>query len=405
MAVSLRKYPYPYHAMLAVCSDLDETPDARVYFETARFLNTREATLLGPGVGLEIGNSLYCDMPPEQFCFAHADACARRNIERLVASGHLDCLHSFGDKVATRAEAEHWWNLLPRDGRRMEVWIDHAVAPSNLDPDIMKGQGAMPGSPCYHADFTLASGALPFVWKGRVTSLVAQNCPRDYGALFDSRHPLASLKTLAIEWMKGMLARAGSEKYAMHGANRVLRETRLPDGTRVLEFMRCNPAWRGVSAFETAREFHRVVTPRMLAQLARQEGCSVLYTHLGKILNPDHPFPQATCRAFELLGKWQRNGRILITTTRRLLGYCRSVEYAAFTSKEGKGTEIHLDSPFAEEDLQGLTFYVDDPELTRLFINGSPFCELVANPADASGRRSVSIPWRPLVFPELESCP
>ena len=58
-AVQLRPLPYPYRAMLAICSDLDETPDRQVYWEIMRFLNTRENTAIGPGVGLEVGNSIY----------------------------------------------------------------------------------------------------------------------------------------------------------------------------------------------------------------------------------------------------------------------------------------------------------------------------------------------------------
>ena len=57
-AVSMRPWPYPYRAALAICSDLDETPTASDYFEMARFLNTNEQTRLGSGVDLEIGNSI-----------------------------------------------------------------------------------------------------------------------------------------------------------------------------------------------------------------------------------------------------------------------------------------------------------------------------------------------------------
>ena len=50
-----RPYPYPYRAALAVCSDLDETPDRRVYEQIARYLNTTADTAMGPGLGLEVG--------------------------------------------------------------------------------------------------------------------------------------------------------------------------------------------------------------------------------------------------------------------------------------------------------------------------------------------------------------
>jgi hypothetical protein len=47
----LRLLPYPYWAMLAICSDLDETPDRHVYWRIMRFLNTTEETAMMPGLG------------------------------------------------------------------------------------------------------------------------------------------------------------------------------------------------------------------------------------------------------------------------------------------------------------------------------------------------------------------
>src|SRR5262245_43007780 len=59
VAVEVARYPYPYRAMIAICSDLDETPNWTVYREIMRFLNTTESTSMGRGVGLEVGNSIY----------------------------------------------------------------------------------------------------------------------------------------------------------------------------------------------------------------------------------------------------------------------------------------------------------------------------------------------------------
>ena len=55
----LCRYPYPFRSLFAICSDFDETPDRHVYRDIMRFLNTTEETSCGPGVGLEIGNSIY----------------------------------------------------------------------------------------------------------------------------------------------------------------------------------------------------------------------------------------------------------------------------------------------------------------------------------------------------------
>src|SRR3989442_15153159 len=88
------RFPYPYQAALAICSDLDETPDAETYFELMRFLNTTEDTSMGPGVGLEVGNSIYFDMPPGHFSYWNTDEKNREKIRALIKSGHIDCLHS-----------------------------------------------------------------------------------------------------------------------------------------------------------------------------------------------------------------------------------------------------------------------------------------------------------------------
>src|SRR5690349_20240139 len=48
--VALRAFPWPYRAMLAICSDIDdESP--RHFAALHRFLNTREMTPLGRGLG------------------------------------------------------------------------------------------------------------------------------------------------------------------------------------------------------------------------------------------------------------------------------------------------------------------------------------------------------------------
>ncbi|MGJ8581482.1 MAG: hypothetical protein ACSHWR_04110, partial [Psychromonas sp.] len=288
--VSLRKYPYPYQAMLAICSDLDETPNKDIYFETARYLNTREQTSLGKGVGLEVGNTIYFDMPSHNFSYTNTDDDGRDKIHRLIESGHIDCLHSFGDFVNDRVSIEKYWHAIQSGKRRIEVWVDHAQAPTNLDNDIMQGHGAEQGATAYHSDLTVQPGSLPFIWKGRVTSCVAQNAKRSYQSLLNKQYIKASLKTITLEFVKGWLARLGNQKYAMHKANKVLRKTTLIDGTKVNEFMRCNPAWGGVSCFDQARGVHHVLTKKMLDTLVEKEGCSILYSHLGKVHSIEQPF-------------------------------------------------------------------------------------------------------------------
>lgn len=403
MSVSLRKFPYPYQAMLAICSDLDETPNKKIYFETARYLNTTEETLLGKGVGLEVGNTIYFDMPEHNFSYSNTDDDGRKKIQKLIQSGHIDCLHSFGDFVDSREKIELYWSEIRQGERKIEVWVDHAQAPTNLDSDIMEGQGAIKGASAYHTDLTIQTGALPFIWKGRVTSCVAQNVKRSYKSLFNVKHAKASIKTILLEFIKGWLARLGSSKYAMHKNNKVLRKTTLIDGTPVLEFLRCNPSWGGVSMFDSARGIHHVLTESVLSTLVKNEGCSVFYSHLGKVFSVELPFSNETRRSFELLADFQRRKEILTTTTRRLLGYNRTVDELEFTVKKVSGDiQIHLTTAYSGEDLNGLTWYVDAPKQLSLFVNGVKYTDWVINDKDASGRQSISIKWETLIFPNMD---
>ena len=402
----LREIPYPYRALLAICSDLDETPDRRVYMETLRFLNTTETTCMGPGVGLETGNTIYFDMPPRQFAYWNTDDAGRAMLRALMQSGHIDCLHSYGDLATTRAHAARALEELTRHGCRLEVWIDHAVAPTNFGADIMRGTGDVPGSPAFHADLTCAYG-VKYVWRGRVTSVIGQRVTRRLSGIYSPRHPVGSLGTISRELAKGALARFGHRKYQMHSANDVLRRVQLRSGEAVYELLRANPHWGGVSCGETAAGLAGVLTDGFLDSLEERRGTCVLYTHLGKVPSYEQPLPPESRSALRRLAQRYRAGGILVTTTRRLLAYAhatRNVVVGMARHGDWQHVDVTLgaDRPSpSEEDLAGLCVYVPDPAFTRLRVNGRDVTGFVRNPADETGRRSISLPWTALELPRV----
>lgn len=401
VAVELRPYPYPYRALMAICSDLDETPTREVYVESSKYLNTTAQTCMGEGVGLEVGNTIYFDMPQDQFSYWNTDDRGREEVRALIKSGHIDCIHSFGDFADTRAKCERNLNELWRHGCRLEAWIDHAVAPSNFGADIMKGSGDVRGSAVYHADLTTAFG-VKYVWRGRVTSVIGQEVPRRLAGIFDPEHAAPSAKTVAKEAAKIALAALGNGKYSIHAANRILRDGQLRDGTPVVEFLRANPYWQGVNRGETATGIADVMSERMLHTLLDREGACILYTHLGKVKDPREPFQAPARAAFERLARFFHDGMMLVATTRRLLGYLDAKRKITFSAwREDERTTIGvLSHGVPSADLSGLTFYVDAPGNVKVNVDGTPV-PVSANPADATGRKSVSIPWRRLDFPRL----
>lgn len=213
---------------------------------------------------------------------------------------------------------------------------------------------------------------------------------------------------MAKEALKRMLARQGNAKYAMHGPNELVREARLRDGQPVIEFIRCNPHWGGVSSADRGTRLGEVITAAFLDRLVERQGACILYTHLGKGADRQTPFPPATIKVLRLLAEYHRAGKVLVTTTRRLLAYRQMTRNAAVQVAAGDGvTHVAVKTSSKDgcvgrdkvRDPEGLTAYVLDPDRTEVFVNDRKAAAIQPNAPDHTGRRSISIPWRGLAFP------
>ncbi|MBI5383783.1 MAG: hypothetical protein HZA90_03760 [Verrucomicrobia bacterium] len=401
---ALRRFPWPYQAMLAICSDLDETPDWRVYWEQMRFLNTRQMTSMGEGVGLEVGNSIYFDISPGQFAYWNTDDAGREMVRALIASGHIDCLHSYGDLATSRTHAGRALEELSRHGLSLRVWVDHATAPTNFGQDIMRGHGDEPGHPAYHADLTIDHG-IRYVWRGRVTSVIGQDQPVSWGGLWDGAQPFASTLTLAKEASKYLLGRAGGQKYLTHAQNRIGVPAQLRDGREVIEFLRCNPHPAGLDRGDTGDSISEVLTRRFLDRLVERQGISILYAHLGKLR--ERQFNQAAVEAFRQLSQYHHRKEILVTTTRRLLDYGQFAQSATVSWSWGSnglvidvagGVEGRTETGPAAES-QAFTLELSESSVAELRVEGRPVSFVKTQ--DPTGKHLVSVPWNPRPFPDL----
>ena len=68
----------------------------------------------------------------------------------------------------------------------------------------------------------------------------------------------------------------------------------------------------------------------------------------------------------------------------------------------GDQTHIYLSTEYSGEDLNGLTWYVDQPEQVKLYINEKLFNDITINKPDLTEKKSISIKWCPLTFPNLK---
>jgi len=399
--------------MLAICSDLDETPDRHVYWSIMRFLNTTEETAMGQGVGLEVGNSIYFDMPPGQFAYWNTDDTGREMVRTLIRSGYIDCLHSYGDLAETRECASRAVDELERYNCRLEVWVDHRKSPTNFGPDITCGYGDIASSRAYHADISIAFG-IKYIWRGRTTGLLGQNAavhPLLFVRMFERASPLVSGRTLAKEAVKVFLGHVKHPRWQMHASNSVYRISRLRDGHLVYEFLRADPYFGGQSSVDTGDLIGHVLTKRNLDMLVRRKAVWIHYTHLGKVKNSSIPFGEPTQKAFRLLASYYSDGRILVTTTHRLLRYLTMRDCIQYRA-ENKGDVLIItidtvDDPIrgirvpSLEELQGITFEVEGKRATKVRLSSSPI-NVNSKVEHSSGKTYVSIPWQPLVFPKVD---
>ena len=412
--VSLRKFPYPYQAALAISSDIDATKTAEEFVQIQNFLITEDSTVLGKGVGLEIGNSFYCYDPENSFSLFSGSEIDNQVIEKYVALGYLDFLHSFGDKLNfNRSDAKIAIEALNKLDRKLEVWADHSYTIDNINHGIMGGHGAIPDSSGYHTDLTIQYG-FKYFWLGRVSSLFVCEAPLNPKTIlnvFDTHHPLSSLQTLTKEFIKHVLGILGNSKYAVHRDYSLVKIKTLLDGEKVFEFLRTNSYWEGVNRGENSIGLGYVLSQKNLDHLIDMSGYSIVYTHLGK--NPENgPLLGAeTIKGLRRLANENRNGKIYVTTSSKMLNYYTNRKYLKYdVDREQNRTHIYINSIFdplsgqyqnpSLEDLQGITFYVTDPDYTDVYINDILVTSIIKNPADHIHKKSIMFPLIQLKYIE-----
>jgi hypothetical protein len=167
----------------------------------------------------------------------------------------------------------------------------------------------------------------------------------------------------------------------------------------------------GVNCGDTARGAGDVLSKGFLDRLTDRDGVCVLYTHPGKPCGLPATFDAAAVAGLRRLADMFRAGRILVTTTRRLLGFCRALREGWWTACRRNGHvtidfRVNVEAArgrrgLPPDDLDGLTFYVPEPESARVTVNGHEVAGILRNPPDHTGRPSVSLPWPRLEFPDL----
>ena len=315
----------------------------------------------------------------------------------------IDVLDSYGGgdglnrDSAKRALAE-----LESQGLILRTWSDRFGNLDDLGHDL--GRGAYAGRMAYHLDLTREAG-FDFFQLGRQSRIVGQNAPIYWSSLFNRFDPASPVDSLgdviAVLAKRFALVLTGDEGDLLR-SNKLIAPTTLPGEVKVMEYVTFRPPG-GQSVLGAG------LSAKALDHLIRLGGEMIL-TPVIEPGEKDSLLSPEDRTALERLSGLYHEGRVMVTTTTRLLNYTAAHDYLVWSAEtKGQDTVINLEAiddpikgrrPPQLNELAGLTFYVPQAARASILVNGRKV-KTIQHLLDYTGRESVSIPWPRLVFPNL----
>ena len=403
--ITKRRLPYPFRSALTICSDIDATDSLEEFLTIQNFLNTKNTTDMGVGIGLEIGNSFYPFGPKGRFGLISNNPADKEVIIDLIELGYIDFIHSFN--YGNRSQIQEVTNILSHSGCKLDVWVNHARATTDLGHHQWC-LGDDINSNHYHTDFSIPTLGYTYVCTGDVSSIVGQGVSlrlRSFFAAVDREHLVSSMYRNVFKEICKYLLSFVCEKYSNRKHNDLIYVFRLDDGQFVFGFVRSNVSYRGIAVGDTSAGLADILREDIFNELNENGGYMIIYTHLG--LNNGYPYiSKATQKGLRLLEREYRKGNTYVTTTARLLKYYVNNKYLIWHSSiNGTDRNIYINrisdpvrGSFVPriDDLRGITFYTDDPINTHIFIRDKKITEIVRNKNDYTSRKSIMIPLKAL---------
>ena len=404
--ITLRKFPYPYRGALAICSDVDNTPSLDMYLAVMDYLNGNSETPFGKGLGLEFGNSFWffnLTSSPQLSYFKEdgvKETSFAPHCRELLASGHIDVLHTYGNYDEggfSRRHADISLNELIKHNAKIKVWVNHGSPMNTQNIGFLESfEGSKPDKKGYHNDL-LSDYGVRFAWIGRMTHILGQDARQTVNVKIKN-----ALQRLMFETKYRHL------KNILYDAkNRLLIETELQDGNKIWDFQRWINAW-GRERTLDINDLCSQLKPSNIKSLIKNEGSLIVYTHICEGLHTEKSFPKELKSNLENISLLSQEGYLFVTTTSRLLQYTKVKSLLTFETTFNNELTCLVISPFinalgekiqlSETTLQGLTFYCQHPERIRIIFKGKDV-KIKKNPPDHTGQCSVSVPWIPLEYP------
>jgi len=380
--VEKRKYPYPYKAAIAICSDIDGTDTAKEFLAIQEFMNTDNFTKIGMGVNLEIGNSFFPVAKYDRFAFISKNPYDTEVIIDFIQKGYIDFIHSF-NAAKNRNEILEIIEKFKKNNCSVDVWVNHARAPNDIGPKKWC-LGDNPSSEHYHTDVTVGGkNGVRFVWTGAVSSILGQGVPLTYQSFLfahDKDHFVKSMYNNVIkEFIKYYLSYIG-DKYSYRKKNELIYPIKLDDDKMVYGFVRNNISYKGIRRGSYSNGMADIFKENYLNKLIEVGAVMIVYTHFGQNSGPPY-LDSNTAKALRLLADRYRSGHIYVTTTSKLLNYYVNNKYLEWkVVKDNSKIKIYIEKVADPingafiptiNDIQGVSFSTKDIKQTEVYLAGN----------------------------------
>ncbi|WP_210447115.1 sulfotransferase family protein [Vibrio crassostreae] len=387
MNVKLRKFPYPFKAMLAISNDIDSTtPETFEYIH--RVIKSPENK-----IELNFSDSIWVfaanSSKGKQLSFYDLSTDELtpywRKLRYYVSKGWLDTLHTYGNFSRSeqnvnfnREYAKKSVDFLAKHKISFDVWVNHGDENNiqNLG-NYAYMQGATEGSEAYHYDLCKGIG-IKYIWNPKLRDIFG--------------HP-TMLSPFTLKNGDKIWSFPRFHSYFVSEAEKSEYIKRGVDfwGKDKDEAVLWHPSFLDLQ-----------ITRERLEKLCDDAFYSVITQHFGNIKDTGNKFTKDAINALELLSEFSKE-KINVVSTSKLLNYNRAndyLEYEVFDLPSGSIINItSINDPVLGRDrdvtldkLDGITFYTDKPDKTFFMINGKMVKPEATKRNDSDGfNSSVSI--------------
>jgi len=394
----VRDWPYPYRAGISISSDVEFTSLA-YYDELMKWVNSKNNTKFGIGLGIEVTGSIFFYSSTSQhmsiFKGDNSNAPLSDDVNRLteyIETNWIDTNHCFGDfdspSKFSRYHAIRAYEFLNKKNLKLPIFTNHG-GENNIQGigRYAYRTGDVPGSKSFHSDL-LKPNHVKYFWSEKTS----------YEPIYwDNLSILQSAKILANLLKKKITSDSSEEKF--------LSPVILNDGTSLLQFWR----YRGTGIIApNASSFAYQLATFNWDLLLNRRGVVMFYQHLGvkdRISGKCSPMtiedaisrPELFLAPFRLIQKKSEDNLLWVAGQHRLLRYLDMLERTCvkkIVNQSNQVFELSVSESCNCDDqayFEGLTLYVDARKEVDIFHKGERV-RFVFNGPDESGQYSVTVP-------------